>query len=62
MVGRGLDKRFVAADGTQYCSLAMVLAASASARDLSAIERGATKLARAIEELGYSMNRHESAA
>ena len=62
MTGRGLDKRFVAADGAQYCSLAMSLAASPQARMLPAIERGATKLARAIEELGYSLNRRESAA
>jgi len=62
MTGRGLDKRFVAGDGAQYCSLAMSLAASPQARLLPAIERGATKLARAIEELGYSLNRRESAA
>lgn len=62
LVGRGLDKRFVADDGAQYCSLAMSLAASPAARILPALERGATKLARAIEELGYSLNRRESAA
>jgi tetratricopeptide (TPR) repeat protein len=62
MVGRGLDKRFVAADGAQYCSLAMALAASRQARVLPPIERGATKLARAIEELGTSLNRRETAA
>jgi len=62
MSGRGLDKRFVAADGTQYCSLAMTLAAAPTARVLPPIERCARKLARAIEELGYSVNRCESAA
>ena len=62
MRGRGLNKRFVAADEAQYCSLAMALAASPSARIVPAIERGATKLARAIEELDPSRDRHESAA
>jgi hypothetical protein len=62
LAGHGLDKRFVADDGAQYCSLAMSLAASPSARILPLIERGARKLARAIEELGYSLNRRESAA
>jgi len=62
LAGRGLDKRFVATDGAQYCSLAMSLAASPGARVLPAIERGATKLARAIEALGHSFHRRESAA
>jgi protein O-GlcNAc transferase len=62
MTGRGLDKRFLATDGTQYCSLAMSLAASPQARILPPVERGVTKLARAIEELGYSLNRRENAA
>jgi thioredoxin-like negative regulator of GroEL len=62
MAGRGLDGRLVAADEAQYCSLAMALAASPSARILPAIERGATKLARTIEELGYGFKRHECAA
>jgi tetratricopeptide (TPR) repeat protein len=62
MAGRGLDKRFVATDGAHYCSLAMALAASRQARILPPIERGVTKLARAIEELGYSLNRRETAA
>jgi predicted O-linked N-acetylglucosamine transferase (SPINDLY family) len=62
LTGHGLDKRFVASEGAQYCSLAMSLAASPEARSLPAIERGATKLACAIEELGWSLNRRESAA
>jgi predicted O-linked N-acetylglucosamine transferase (SPINDLY family) len=62
MAGRGLDRRFLTTDGAQYCSLAMSLAASPAARVLPPIERGATKLARAIEELGYSLHRRESAA
>jgi predicted O-linked N-acetylglucosamine transferase (SPINDLY family) len=62
MAGRGLDKRFVAAEGAQYCSLAMALAVSPEARILPVIERGAAKLARAIEDLGYSLHCHESAA
>jgi tetratricopeptide (TPR) repeat protein len=62
MAGRGLDTHFVADDGVKYCSLAMSLAASPTARVLPAIEHGATKLARVIEELGYSLNRRESAA
>jgi tetratricopeptide (TPR) repeat protein len=60
--GRGLDKRFVAADGAQYCSIAAALVRSAEARALPPIERGAAKLARAIEELAVSLNRRESAA
>jgi protein O-GlcNAc transferase len=62
MAGRGLDRRLVAADEAQYCSLAMALAVSPSARILPAIERGATKLARTIEELGYAFKRNECAA
>jgi tetratricopeptide (TPR) repeat protein len=60
--GRGLGKRFVAADGAQYCSLAMSLAASPQARVLPPLERGAAKLAKSIEELGHSLNRRENAA
>jgi protein O-GlcNAc transferase len=60
--GLGLDKRFVAADGAHYCSIAMGLAASPQARLLPPIERGAAKLARAIEELGYSPHHRASAA
>jgi tetratricopeptide (TPR) repeat protein len=62
MSGRSLDKRFVAGDGAQYCSLAMSLAAAPQARILPALERGVAKLARAIEELGHSLNRRENAA
>ena len=62
MAGRGLDSRLVAADEAQYCSLAMALASSPSARILPAIERGAMKLARTIEELGHSLKRQECAA
>jgi protein O-GlcNAc transferase len=62
LTGRGLDKRLVASDGAHYCSLAMSLAASRQARILPPIERGVTKLARAIEELGFSLNRRETAA
>lgn len=62
MTSLGLDKRFVADEGAQYCSLAMALAASPRARELPAIERGPAKIARAIEGLGYSLNRRENAA
>jgi predicted O-linked N-acetylglucosamine transferase (SPINDLY family) len=62
MNGRGLDKRFLAADGAQYCSLAMALAASPQARVLPSLDRGAAKLAKSIEELGHSLNRRENAA
>ncbi len=62
LAGLGFDKRFVGADGAQYCSIAMGLAASPPARLLPPLERGATRLARAIEELGLSLNHRESAA
>ena len=62
MKGHGLERRLVAADEAQYCSLAMALAAAPSTRILPAIERGPTKLARTIEELGHSLKRHERAA
>jgi len=62
MVGRGLAQGLVAADGAQYCSLAMSLAASPSARILPPIELGGAKLARTIEELANSLNRRASAA
>jgi predicted O-linked N-acetylglucosamine transferase (SPINDLY family) len=60
--GRGLGQRFVAEDGAQYCALAAALARSADARALPALETGADKLARAIEELAVSLNRREKAA
>lgn len=60
--GRGLGKRFVAEDGAHYCTIAATLAQAAEARELPAIERGAAKLARAIEELGGSLNHRENAA
>lgn len=60
--GRGLGKRFVAEDGAHYCEIAAALAHSAEARALPAMERGAAKLAQAIEELGGSLNRRENAA
>ncbi|HLI21454.1 MAG TPA: hypothetical protein VKV32_10080 [Stellaceae bacterium] len=60
--GRGLEKRFVAQDMAHYVSLAAALANGPEARILPAIESGAAKLARAIEELGASFNRRENAA
>lgn len=62
LAGRGLGKRFVAEDGVHYCTIATTLAQSAEARALPAVERGAAKLARGIEELGGSLNRRENAA
>jgi tetratricopeptide (TPR) repeat protein len=62
LAGRGLDKRFVATDGAQYCAIAAELARSPEARVLPPIETGAAKLAHSIEELGLSFNRRETAA
>ena len=62
LAGRGLAKRFVAADSAHYVSIAVALAQSPEARVLPALESDAPKLAQAIEELAASFSRRENAA
>ena len=60
--GRGFDQRFVAGDSAQYCAIAAALARTPATRALPIIEKGAARLARAIEDLGQSFTNRENVA
>jgi tetratricopeptide (TPR) repeat protein len=62
LAGRGLGKRLVAAEGAEYCAIALALSASREARALPALQFGATALARRIEDLAIAARREQEAA
>jgi predicted O-linked N-acetylglucosamine transferase (SPINDLY family) len=62
LAGRGLDQPFVAADAAQYRAAAIAMALSANARALPAIEYGAAKLARELENLATSFINRKNVA